>query len=103
MANPAFLVNLQVSKGWFDLALACWRMNQAATEVIVRRSVMMSRGRMDRGEAMGMVTEKYVAAAAGLGQASVQVALGARPDVIVGAALSPVQRKTQANARRLRR
>ncbi|MEM8656919.1 MAG: hypothetical protein AAGF22_02380 [Pseudomonadota bacterium] len=77
-------------------------MNHAAVEVVVRRSMMMAQGRMGIGEAMGMVTEKYIAAATGMGEATLLASQGARPDVVAKAAMSPLGLKAEANVRRLR-
>jgi len=88
--------------GWMHLGLALTRMNVAASEVIVRRSVLMAQGRMSAAELVGMVAEKGSAMASSAERAMVLAARGATPARIASGALRPYGTKARSNVRKLR-
>jgi hypothetical protein len=90
------------ANAWMDFATAYGQMNMAAAEVILRRSMMMSRGAMSVPEMMGMVLEKPTAFATATEKAAVAAARGADPARIASAALRPYRSKTRSNVRKLR-
>ena len=75
----------------------------AAGEVILRRSMRMSQGKMTGPEAVGMMMEKATAFAAAAERAAVAAATGANPARIANAALRPIRAKTRSNVRKYRR
>ena len=84
-------------------AIAYQQMSVAAGEVIVRRSMRMSQGKMTGPEAVGMVMEKATAFAAATERAAVAAATGGDPAKIATAALRPIRAKTRSNVRKYRR
>jgi hypothetical protein len=94
---------LQMASSWMRFATAYQQMALAAGEVIMRRSMRISRGDMSAPEAVGMVMEKATAFAAATERAAVAAATGADPAKIASAALKPIRAKTRSNARKLRR
>ena len=95
--------NFNLMGSWMDFAVAYGQMSQAATEVILHRSLQMSRGAMSAPEAIGMVMEKATAFTAAAEKAAMAVASGANPARVASAALNPIRAKTRSNARKLRR
>ena len=94
---------LSVANAWIKYAIAFQEMSMAAGEVILRRSMKMSQGRMTAPEAIGMVMEKATAFAAATELAAVAAATGADPARIASAALKPIRARTRSNARKYRR
>ena len=94
---------LSVANAWIKFAIAFQEMSMAAGEVILRRSMRMSQGKMTGPEAVGMVMEKATAFAAATERAAVAAATGADPARIASAALKPIRAKTRSNARKYRR
>jgi hypothetical protein len=94
---------LELAGSWMRLARAYQQMSMAAGEVILRRSMRMSRGAMSAPEAVGMVMEKATAFAAATERAAVAAATGADPARIAAAALRPIRAKARSNVRKLRR
>jgi len=94
---------LSIANAWIRYAIAFQEMSMAAGEVIMRRSVRMSQGKMSAPEAIGMVLEKATAFAAASERAAVAAATGADPAKIASAALRPIRAKTRSNARKYRR
>ncbi|HRO11504.1 antifreeze protein [Amaricoccus sp.] len=99
----AFFEQLSLANAWIKYALAYQEMSMAAGEVIMRRSMRMSQGKMTGPEAVGMVMEKATAFAAASERAAVAAATGANPARIASAALKPIRTKTRSNARKYRR
>ena len=87
---------------WMRFALSYGQMNLAAAEVIMRRSMKMSLGRMSAPEAAGMVLEKATAFAKASENAAVAAFRGADPARIATAALRPIHAKSRSNARKYR-
>jgi hypothetical protein len=94
---------LKSASAWTKFAVAYQEMSVAASEVIVRRSMLMAQGAMTTGEAIGMVMEKATAFAAATELAAVAAATGGDPARIATAALRPIRVKTRSNVRKLRR
>jgi hypothetical protein len=94
---------LKIANSWISYAIAFQQMSLAASEVILRRSMMMMQGRMTAPEAVGMVMEKATAFAVATERAAVAAATGADPAGIASAALRPIRAKTRSNARKYRR
>jgi hypothetical protein len=94
---------LQQASSWLRFVRAYQQMSMAAGEVILRRSMRMSRGDMSGPEAVGMVMEKATAFAAATERAAVAAATGADPAKIASAALKPIRARTRSNVRKLRR
>ena len=88
---------------WIKYLLAVQEMSLAAGEVILRRSMRMSQGRMTAPEAVGMVMEKATAFTAAAERAAVAAATGGNPARIASAALRPIRAKTRSNVRKYRR
>lgn len=95
--------NLNVLGSWMDFAVAYGQMSQAAAQVILHRSLQMSRGAMSAPEVIGMVMEKTTAFTAAAEKAAMAAASGANPARVASAALNPIHAKTRSNARKLRR
>jgi hypothetical protein len=94
---------MQAASAWMKFAFSYSQMSMAAGEVIMRRSLLMSRGAMTGAEAVGMVMEKATAFAAATEGAAIAAATGADPARIAGAALKPIRAKTRSNVRKYRR
>lgn len=92
-----------VLTAWVQFAIAYQEMSLAAGEVILRRTLRMSQGKMTGPEAVGMVMEKTSAFATAAERAAVATARGANPLAIATAALRPIRAKTRSNARKLRK
>ena len=95
---------------WLDATNASMRftiaysqMCFAAAEVMMRRTLMVSRGAMTAPEAVGMTLEKASAFTLAAEKAAVAAAGGADPLKVASAALRPIRSRTRSNARRLRR
>ncbi|MFO1209958.1 MAG: hypothetical protein U1E40_12170 [Amaricoccus sp.] len=86
-----------------EFASSYAQMAAAAGEVIVRRSIKISRGDMTAPEAVGMVMEKATAFATATERAAVAAATGADPARIATAALRPIRAKARSNVRKYRR
>ena len=95
--------SMRAANAWLKLASDYSQMTVAASEVIVRRTMRMSQGRMTGPEAVGMVLEKATAFATATERAAVAAATGADPARIAGAALRPIRAKTRSNVRKYRR
>ena len=95
--------SMRTANAWVKLAIDYSQMTVAASEVIVRRTMLMSQGRMTGPEAVGMVLEKATAFATATERAAVAAATGADPARIAGAALRPIRAKTRSNVRKYRR
>ncbi|HVL19652.1 MAG TPA: antifreeze protein [Amaricoccus sp.] len=95
--------SMRTANAWLKLASDYSQMTVAASEVIVRRTMRMSQGRMTGPEAVGMVLEKATAFATATERAAVAAATGADPARIAGAALRPIRAKTRSNVRKYRR
>jgi len=96
-ANP-----LLAAADWMKLSLYYSQTNIAASEVIARRFLRMSRGMMSAPEAVGMLLEKSTACAAAGEKAAMAVARGSSAVGIATAAITPIRKKTRSNARKLR-
>jgi hypothetical protein len=94
---------LNVANAWIKYTIAYQKMSLAAGEVIVRRSMRMSQGKMTGPEVLGMVMEKATAFVAATERAAVAAATGADPARIATAALRPIGVKTRSNVRKYRR
>ena len=94
---------MRTASAWLKLAIDYSQMTVAASEVIVRRTMLMSQGRMTGPEAVGMVLEKATAFATATERAAVAAATGADPARIANAALRPIRAKTRSNVRKYRR
>ena len=94
---------LSVANAWIKFAIAFQEMSMAAGEVILRRSMRMSQGKMTGPEAVGMMMEKATTFAAAGERAAVAAATGANPARIADAALRPIRAKTRSNVRKYRR
>ncbi len=92
-----------VFKAWTQFAIAYEEMTFAAGEVILRRTLRMSKGTMTGPEAVAMVMEKSSAFAVAAERAAIATARGANPLAIATAALQPIRAKTRSNARKLRK
>jgi hypothetical protein len=94
---------INTANSWIKYAIAYQKMSLAAAEIILRRTMKMSQGKMTGPEAMGMVMEKATAFTTATERAAVAVAKGANPVRIANAALSPISAKTRSNVRKYRR
>ena len=94
---------MKAANAWVRFAIDYSQMAMAASEVIMRRSMKMSRGAMTGPEVVGMVLEKATAFATATEHATVAAAAGADPARIAHAALRPYRTKTRSNARKYRR
>lgn len=94
---------INIANAWIKYAFSFQRMAMAASEVILHRSMRMSRGEMTAPEAVGMVLEKASAFARATERAATAAAMGANPAIIANAALSPISAKTRSNVRHYRR
>jgi hypothetical protein len=94
---------INLANAWIKYVFAFQEMSLAATEVILRRSMMISQGRMSGPEAVGMVMEKATAFTAAAERAAVAAATGADAARIASAALKPIRTKARSNARKYRR
>lgn len=92
----------ELAFAFFRLGLAAGETNLAASEVIARRMTRLAQGKITPGEATGMVTEKAMAFAAAMQQATVAAARGGDPLRVAEAALRPVQARTKRNVRKYR-
>ena len=90
------------ASAWMRFAMSYGQMNMAAAEVIMRRSMKISQGRMSAPEAVGMVLEKATAFTKASENAAVAAFRGADPARIATAALRPIRAKTRSNARKYR-
>jgi hypothetical protein len=97
------MASFTAANTWARFARDYHKMTLAAGEVILRRSMRMSQGRMTGPEAMGMVMEKATAFAVATERAAVAAATGGDPARIANAALRPYRAKTQSNVRKYRR
>lgn len=95
--------------GMWKAYLAMGRLAQAnamlglsAAEVVWRRSAMMATGAMSGPEATRMFMEKPTAFADAAQKAAMAAVRGGDAVSVASAAIRPLRRKTQANARRLR-
>lgn len=93
----------QLAGAWMKFAVAYSQMAVASGEVIMRRSMKISRGAMTAPEAVGMVLEKATAFAKATEGAAMAVAQGSDPAKIATAALRPIHAKARSNARKYRR
>ncbi len=98
--SPQFATN--AASAWLRFALSYGRMNVAAAEVIMRRSMKISQGRMSAPEAVGMFFEKTTAFSRATERAATAAMRGADPAGIASAALRPISAKTRSNARKYR-
>ena len=94
---------ITLANAWIKYVFAYQEMSWAAAEVILRRSMMISQGRMSGPEAVGMVMEKATAFSAAAERAAVAAATGANPARIASAALKPIRTKARSNVRKYRR
>lgn len=76
---------------------------ESQTVIALRMAGLMGLWPTDTAELGRMVAEKPRVAAQALGAASRAAQGGAAPDAVVSAALRPIQRRTAANLRRLRK
>jgi hypothetical protein len=95
--------SMEAANAWIRLARDYSQMTVAASEVILRRSMLISQGAMTGAEAVGMVMEKATAFATATERAAVAAATGADPARIAHAALRPYRTKTRSNVRKYRR
>jgi hypothetical protein len=95
--------SLDLASAWSGFAFSYTQMCMAAGEVILRRSLLLSRGAMSAPEALGMVMEKATAFAEASERAAVAAAGGADPASIATAALRPIRARARSNVRKLRR
>ena len=122
---------MRTANAWLKLAIDYSQMTVEASEVIVRRTMLMSQGRMTGPEAVGMVLESdadfagflledagvavvsgsafgvapyfRISFATATERAAVAAATGADPARIANAALRPIRAKTRSNVRKYRR
>jgi hypothetical protein len=94
---------LKLTNAWLKYVFAFQEMSLAAAEVMLQRSMKISRGTMTGPEAVGMVMEKATAFSAAAELAAVAAATGADPARIASAALRPIRAKARSNARKYRR
>jgi hypothetical protein len=102
MTNPA-LDQLKLANSWMRLGIAYVQMTDAASEVILRRSIRISQGAMTGPEAVGLVMEKATAFTAAAERAAVAAAGGADAVAIASAALQPIGAAARSNVRKYRR
>jgi hypothetical protein len=95
--------SMKAANAWIRFAVDYSQMAVAASEVIMRRSMLISQGRMTGSEAVGMVMEKATAIATATERAAVAVATGADPARVASVALRPFRAKTRSNVRKYRR
>jgi L-asparagine transporter-like permease len=102
---PVFMpfAPITLANAWVKFAIAFHEMSLAAGEVILRRSMLMSQGKMTPPEAVGMVMEKATAFVAATELAAVAAATGADPAKVASAALRPIRAKARSNMRKYRR
>jgi hypothetical protein len=94
---------MNAASAWVRFALDFSQMAMASSEVILRRSILMSQGAMTGPEAVGMVLEKATAFATAAERAAVAAAAGGDATRIAHAALKPYRTKTRLNVRKYRR
>jgi hypothetical protein len=94
---------IRLANSWIKYAFAFQAMSVAAAEIILRRSMRISQGKMTGPEAVGMVMEKATAVAMATERAAVAAARGGDPVRIANAALTPFRAKTRSNVRKYRR
>ncbi len=97
------LHQLSTANAWLRYAISFQEMTVAAGEVVMRRSMRMSQGKMSGPEAIGMVLEKATAFAAATERAAVAAVTGSDPAGIAAAALRPIRAQTRSNVRKYRR
>lgn len=106
MPQPGWMFDpiacFRMMQAWFDFAASAQSMAQNASFVILRRSMMMAEGKMRPAEAIRMTMEKPVAFAAAAQSAALAAVNGKGAPQIASAALKPIARKAQSNARRLK-
>jgi hypothetical protein len=95
---------LELPFAWWSLSVRTAQMLAEAQTVIAFRLMGMAGGwPVTSSESRRMVLEKGPAFVRAGGAAMQAAMKGRRPDQVLGAALSPIGRKTRSNARRLSR
>lgn len=98
-----FGVAMKAAQSWHDVSMAYGRMMLSANEVIQRRMLQMAMGQMKPEEAVRMVMEKPAAFAKSFEMATRAAAASKGGPEAILAAIRPIEAKTRANSRRLRR